>query len=317
MKKGLVIILCVAALLSSCKKEEINLLNQQVDSHTILTLNDVFFVNDSTGFICGGDKYNIGIFLKTSDGGNTWSIPDSIIPKEAYAQYFFNASEGFVGGYDTWLAHTTDSGKNFSSYSKYILPLLDISFSDRQHGVYVTGSGYLEGKICTTTNGGSIWNCTDIQNNMRSVAYADAQTVFTGGYGVIYKSTNAGATFFPLDINGDFFTAIDFPTTNTGYFAGYQRMILKTTNKGNSFVKVMKENTPFGKREHFQAIDFWNESVGFVVGDEGLMYRTTNGGESWQKIKSFTRVNIHDIHLFSANSGIVVGDEGKIFLFSI
>ena len=316
MKKYFVLLLAVSLVISSCKKEQIELLTQEVDAHTSLPLFDVFFANDSIGYICGGDKYNKGIFLKTSDGGKMWNTPDSIIPKAAYAQYFFNANEGFVGGYDTWLAYTADSGKTFSAQPSYELETQDISFGDHLHGVRVNGSGYADGKILSTNNGGSSWTTTAIlSNGFRCVTFSDATTVFAGGYGVIYKSTDAGQTFFPLDIRGDFFVATDFPSANVGYFAGFQGVILKTSDAGNSFSKVMKENTPFAKREHFEAIDFIDDDNGFVAGDNGLMYQTTDGGNNWKKVKQFTDTNLRDIHLFSATSGIAVGDNGKIFLF--
>lgn len=318
MKKYFILLLFGSFVISSCKKEQIELLTQEVDSHTSLPLFDVFFVNDSIGYSCGGDKYSIGIFLKTLDGGKTWSLPDSIIPKAAYAQYFFNAGEGFVGGFDTWLAYTTDSGKTFSGQPSYELETQDIAFGDRLHGVRVNGSGYGNGKIISTNDGGASWKSADpLLNGLRCVTFSDMNTAFAGGYGVIYKSTDAGQTFFPLDIHGDFFVAVDFPSARVGYFAGFQGMILKTTDAGTSFTKVMKENIPFAKREHFEAIDFWDENNGFVAGYAGVMYQTTDGGEHWKKIKQFTDANLRDVHLFSPTSGVIVGDNGKIFLFKL
>jgi photosystem II stability/assembly factor-like uncharacterized protein len=315
VKKYFFLLLFATCLVSSCKKEQIELLTQEVDSHTSLPLFNVFFPNDSVGYACGGDKYSTGILLKTLDGGQTWSLPDSIIPKAAYAQYFFSSSEGFVAGYDTWLAYTNDGGASFVANPDYKYETNGIAFGDRQHGVRVNGSGYADGTIESTANGGNSWTAVSLHNSLKCVAYADPNTAFAAGYGVIYKSTDAGETFFPLDIHGEFFVATDFPSSNVGYFAGYQGMILKTTNAGNSFTKVMKENIPFSERRHFETIDFWDENNGFVAGDNGLMFQTTDGGENWKKVKPFTDVNLRSIHLFSPTAGIAVGDNGKIFLF--
>jgi photosystem II stability/assembly factor-like uncharacterized protein len=309
------ILLLASFCFSSCKKDQIELLTQEVDSHTSLPLFNLFFVNDSVGYACGGDKYSIGIFLKTLDGGRTWTSPDSIIPKVAFTQYFFSASEGYVAGYETWLAYTNDSGATFSANPEYKLETNGIAFGDRLHGVRANGSGFADGVIQSTNDGGQSWTSNSLSNSLKCVVYADPNTAFLGGYGVIYKSTDAGQTFSPLDIHGDFFVAADFPSPSVGYFAGYQRMILKTTNGGNSFTKVMKENAPFASREHFEAIDFWDENNGFVAGDNGVMYQTNDGGEHWKKIKAFTDVTLRSIHLFSPTSGIVAGDNGKIFLF--
>jgi photosystem II stability/assembly factor-like uncharacterized protein len=315
IKRYFILLSFFGALFSSCIKEQIELLTQEISTGNSYQLHDVFFLNDSVGFVCGGSRYTIGIFLKTTDGGKTWTTDDSIMPKCAYTNFFFSEAEGIVGGYDSWFAYTNDSAKTFSANTGNYSPINDMTFLDRQHGLMVSGDGYASGHIAYTSNGGSSWSTTDYLNNFRTVQYADSNTAYASGYGVIYKSTDAGQTFLPLDVRGDFFVAMDFPTPNTGYFAGYQGSILKTSNGGSSFKKVMNGNVVFEKREHFEAINFWNENIGYVAGDGGIMYKTTNGGESWQKVKSFTSENLRDIHLFSATEGIVVGDNGKIFLF--
>lgn len=315
-KNHLVVFFLWVLSFSSCKKERIDLLVLQIDTGNNYQLHDVSFLNDSVGFISGGKRYEIGVLLKTLDGGKTWTTADSIIPKASFCNFFFTEAEGCIAGYDSWYAFTTDSGKTFSANttSNY-RPVNDIDFYDRQHGVRVQGDGYTSGYIAYTDDGGYTWHDSSYINNMRAVQFTDAQTVFVCGYGVVYKSTNGGKSFFPLDVRGDFFTDLDFPSATTGYFAGYQGMILKTTDGGNSFKKIMHENTFFEKREHFEAIKFWNENTGYAIGDFGLMYATENGGETWKKVVAFTDVNLRDLHLFSATSGIIAGDEGKVFLF--
>ena len=316
MKKQLAAFFLFALVFSSCKKERIELLIHEIDTGNDYQLYDVSFLNDSIGFISGGKRYEIGVLLKTREGGNTWTAADSVIPKASYCHFFFNEAEGCVAGYDSWYAATADSGKTFSTATAgNYRPINDIAFYDRLHGVRVQGDGYTSGYIAYTEDGGNTWRDSSYINNMRAVQYTDAQTVFACGYGVIYKSTDGGKSFFPLDVRGDFFTDLDFPTATTGYFAGYQGMILKTTDAGSTFKKIMHENTFFEKREHFEAIKFWNENVGYAIGDFGLMYATDNGGDTWKKVSAFTDANLRDLHLFSANTGVVVGDEGKVFLF--
>jgi photosystem II stability/assembly factor-like uncharacterized protein len=279
-------------------------------------LHSIFFLDDSIGYICGGVRYDYGVLLKTTDGGHTWSVPDSVIPKVAYTNFFFDQQQGFVAGFGSFFAFTNDSAKSFNVTSAVnSIPINDIRFIDRMHGVIAAGGSYGSGYIAYTSDGGTTWAQTDYPNNFRAVRYVDSSTAFASGYGVIYKSTNGGATFSPLNIRGDFFVDMDFPTPTTGYFVGYQGMILKTTDGGNSFKKVHTENLPLGPREHFEAVDFWDTETGYAVGDAGSMYVTTNGGGKWRKVKSFTDVNLRAVHLFSASSGIVAGDNGKIFLF--
>lgn len=315
MKRLLIISVLFLLLHSSCKKESIDLLTYEVDSHTTHQLRKVFFVDDSVGYIVGGSRYEIGIVLQTADGGKTWSQPDSVFLKNIYAAHFFTNGEGFIGGYDSWWGYTADSGQSFSVTTGDYKPINDLHFYNRSKGVRVSGDGYSEGHISTTNDGGISWTASEKLNTMRAAEWVDKNVIYASGYGVIYKSVDGGNSFKPCDARGDFFVSLDFVSSLAGYFAGYQGLILKTTDGGNSFKKVHPGNAPFGKRIHWEAIKFWDENTGYVAGDDGLFYRTENGGDTWQVAQQFTSVNLRSIHLFSANDGIVVGDEGKIILF--
>lgn len=272
-------------------------------------------MNDSVGFLGGGSRYQIGIVSRTSDGGKTWSVPDSVFPKSVYSSFFFSAAEGFIGGYDSHWGYTNDSTKTFSVSTSDYEPVNGICFTGKMHGVKVGGQGYSPGFISSTSDGGNTWSKTSLLNNFRCVQFSDSITAFASGYGAIYRSADAGKTFSPTEAHGDFYVAMDFPSPSVGYFAGYEGQILKTSDAGNSFDVVRKGNAPFGKRVHFEALDMWDENTGWVVGDDGAMYKTSDGGEHWEKAKQFTEVNLRCIHLFTANSGIVAGDGGKIFFF--
>lgn len=291
------------------------LLTYEVSSHTQHQLRKVFFMDDSTGYIVGGSRYEIGIVLRTANGGKTWSAPDSVVPKNILAAHFFSNGEGFIAGYDSWWGYTADSGKTFSASTGDYRPINGLHFYNRNKGVRVTGDGYMEGYIHTTVDGGNTWKQHGKYNTMRAAQWVDENIIFASGYGVVYQSTDGGSSFTPCDARGDFFVALDFVNPQVGYFAGYQGLILKTTDGGKSFRKIHNGNAPFGKRIHWQAIKFWNENTGYVVGNDGLFYRTENGGNTWQVARQFTSVNLHSLHLFTANDGIVVGDNGKIFLF--
>ncbi len=301
---------------ASCKKETIELLTQEVNSNTTLQLTDVVFANDSVGFACGGDRWSKGIILRTTDGGHTWSSPDSLFDHEAYSLYAFSADEVYIAGGNSYFGHSLDSGKTFSIKQSDYKRIFDIAFADHNRLVKVGAeNAYADGHIAYSSDAGLNWTKTDYLTAMTCVQFADNSTAFASGYGVVYRSTDGGANFEPLDVRGDFFLGLSFPSSSTGYVAGYEKLILKTTDGGNSWKRVMRGNAPFSAREHFRTIKFWDDNNGFVCGDGGIMYQTNNGGDSWKKVKQFTDVNLMAIHLFSATDGIVVGDGGKIFLF--
>lgn len=320
MKTGLYKILFGLSLLlvsfASCKKETVELLTQEADSHTSLQLTDVFFANDSVGFISGGDRWAKGIILRTLNGGKSWSMPDSVFDNEAYSLFAFSPEEVYISGGNSYFGHSLDSGQTFEIKQSDYRRINDVAFLDKNHLVSVGAeNAYSDGHIAYSADGGLNWTKTDYLTAMASVQFADLNTAFASGYGVVYRSNDGGAHFEPLDVRGDFFLGLSFPTPEIGYVAGYERLILKTTDGGNNWKVVMKGNMPFSKRDHFRTIKFWDADNGFVCGDGGVMYQTTNGGESWKLVKQFTEVNLQAIYLFSASNGIVVGDNGKIFLF--
>jgi photosystem II stability/assembly factor-like uncharacterized protein len=301
---------------NSCNKDKITLLTTAVNSNTGYSLYNIFYASDSIAYAVGGSRYAIGIIIRSLDGGYTWSQPDSISPKVLYTSFFFNPAQGFCGGYDSWLMYTQDSGQNFTGSPGDYNPINAIAFINHNQGVRVAGQGYASGVTAYTADGGSTWTSTSYGNTLNTVQYVDSNTVFASGYGVVYKSMDGGQTFQPTNAYGDNFLSMDFPTATTGYFAGYEGEILKTTDQGASFHKVRSGNAPFSPRIHFETMKFWDENTGYVAGDAGVMYQTTDGGGKWDKVKPFTDVSIRTIYLFSATSGIVAGDNGKIFLFT-
>jgi photosystem II stability/assembly factor-like uncharacterized protein len=312
---GFFVMLCLLLVVSSCNKDKITLVTRQVDGHNNYELHKVIFIGDSIGYIVGGSRYGIGMLIKSTDGGNTWTQPDSVGPKCFYGCCFLNAAQGYAAGYDSWWAATTDSAKTFAVTVGDYHPINGISFLNSSRGVRVGGDGYASGVIASTFDGGNTWGSTSYTSNMRDVQFIDSNTVVVSGYGLILKSTDGGLTFNATSAFGDFFVSMDFPTSSTGYFAGYQGEIIKTTDAANSFHRVKAGNGPFKMQTHFEAIKFWDENTGYVVGDAGVMYQTTDGGGKWEEVKAFTANNLRGIHLFSATSGIVIGDNGSIFLF--
>lgn len=74
-----------------------------------LLLEDVFFINDLTGYICG-NKY----LAKSIDGGLTWNkfnLPDTI--GDAFINIFFiDVNNGWVAG-DNFILRTTNGGNSW------------------------------------------------------------------------------------------------------------------------------------------------------------------------------------------------------------
>lgn len=311
---GIALLLC---LLASCHKGEMTLHTQRVDSHTAHDLNDVKFVNDSVGYICGGPRYLSGIILRTADGGHSWSVPDSIVQATLYTMHFFSVQEGFIAGFYGHMAYTGDGAQTFSTLSFSSIAINQLSFYGRQRGVAACGWGYKGGPIYNTEDGGNTWRQAyfDSLHTFIGCAYLDDSTVVVCGYGTVVRSTDGGRTYHVVKENGDFYQTMKFVNTSTGYTVGYQGEIIKSTDGGQSWRIVKGGNGFFGKVDHLMGVDFIDENNGYAVGESGLMVHTSDGGLSWKTVKPFTGERLRAVHMFSATSGIVVGGGGSIYLF--
>lgn len=300
-------------MITACRKEQMEVVHLELNTGTSQQLFDLQFVDDSIGYACGGDKWTKGVRLYTRDGGTTWSGADSIFNAAAYSLCFLNASTGYIAGNVSNIALTTDSGLTFTTAQSDYRPILDIAFYNQLSGIKVGGDGYSNGYIARTTDGGNQWQTFDITNAINTVSYLDSNTIIAAGFGVVYKSTDAGANFNPLNVRGDQFTSVSVVSKELFFIAGYNGSIIKTTNGGNSFQILKPGNVPFSNREHFRCIDMYDSQHGLAGGDAGLLYYTNNGGDSWKKVKSFTHVNIRQLQMRSPNAAYAAGDEGKIF----
>lgn len=301
--------------LPSCKKID-NLAFKEIKVGN-LNWNDVFFINEKVGYICGGKMYELGLLSKTTDGGLTWSEPDSVLYKACYSLFFKNAQEGYIGGFDGLLGHTTDSAKTFSFQNiPSYLPINDIQILPNNTGLLALGSGFVDGSYAVSQS--APWPfmespkdihafkaCAVLPNNIHVVA----------GYGTILRSSNGGQNFIVVRQNGDFYTGMKFVNDSKGIAVGYQGQILMTENTGSSWSVVKKMNHPFETQDHFLAVDFYDDLHGFAVGESGLMMGTSDGGYTWKKVKQFTDKTLRSIDMLSKNSGVIVAEKGSVFYF--
>lgn len=136
---------------------------------------DVFFVNNTTGYICGRNGNSQGVVLKTEDGGITWSTIYITSETFEFTSLYFKGDTGYVGGgtvvpnWNCRILKTTDGGQtwivfnNPAGKSGYIFDICMAS-SDT---VYAIGgqSTALDPPGVRTFNGGQTWEALDIGGN--------------------------------------------------------------------------------------------------------------------------------------------------------
>jgi photosystem II stability/assembly factor-like uncharacterized protein len=289
-KVGVLLIVAIFALLS-CKKNivehslnpNIKINGWKIDSirfdYNWISPTDIDYLSLKTGYILGSNGY----LIKTTDFAKSWV--QTYIEKDSSGVMtksisFINDSTGFIygtynvlnGAFYGVLYKTTDSGNHWiKKYYSTAYNFQSMKFFDASHGIALNYTNN-GSYIFTTENGGLSWE----QSNVHLASYA-----------------------FRLFFLGD-----------TCYADGANSDILKSTDKGKTWVSI---STPQTVNGFVQGYYFLNENTGFVC-LPNTRYKTTNGGNNWVKIdipfgfrtpwKPF-----ENFHFCNASEGIAIADS--------
>lgn len=222
--------------------------------------------------------------------------------------------------------------------------LQDVYFTDSQNGL-VVGDG---GLMLTTSDGGETW--AKVEVDMRPPGAGQGQGGRPGGFGrggpaplyniyfvdenvgfiiggraVILKTEDGGKTWSrkmamsatpgrdgnprPLRAN---LMGIQMINETTGFIAGSENTILKTTDGGESWVGSSERARVGETRNNLEGIWFVSETTGWIIGSFGTLLHTADGGENWEKRDPGFDNNLFGIYFVDENTGWISGQEGLI-----
>ncbi|MEI6683924.1 MAG: YCF48-related protein [Bacteroidota bacterium] len=171
--------------------------NRQVAGYFVQA---VTFTSADTGFAACND----GKILKTTDGGNSWSLQCTVPGIYAFLSISFPTKNcGFACGYGV-ICKTTDAGQHWDIL--YYGPLLftHILFTDPMNG-YALGFEPLA-ILFKTTDGGVTWSEKAMDQTcypLNDLAFRDAQSgIMVGNNGLILKTGNSGGIISGLNTTG-------------------------------------------------------------------------------------------------------------------
>ena len=247
--------------------------------------NDLFFINDSTGYI-GGEN---GYVYKTYDYGESWSalqpVPMYLSGNQLWHMQFLDSLHGIVStdniykttdGARSWTKLTTPENQN------QIFPD-QLHFFDMQTGLVVHGI-----KIFKTTDGGVTWNAVATSNTFfNNLTATNTGKCFAVGYGGELKISNDyGSTWSPFNLNSTKnLRSVYFYNNSIGFIGSADTIIYKTTDGGSSWTTI-NSHIPYTDKTSFH---FVNDLIGYVVCSNGnggncAIYKTNDGGLTWQLV---------------------------------
>lgn len=239
---------------------------QKQNSGTTLHLYSVYFINSSIGFISGqamsgcldNDCDKGAVFLKTTNGGETWTkklFEDYVSIKSLH---FFNETNGLALIYtpdvpnsrDYYIAKTENGGDSWEFIDLAIRPTYD-KFYCVDNVVFIAGENQ---KIYKSSDYGENWETIttpiSASNHVRNLYFYNETVGFMDGVTEIYKTTDGGLNW----------KIVNFPFSSFG--------VLHFNSETEGF--------------NIEAVSAY-EGGEFPTFKGSQSYQTTNGGDSWTK----------------------------------
>lgn len=243
---------------------------------TTLNQNDLLKISvvDQDTVLVSGKK---STFMKTYDGGQTWSISAYDFGQDLDAGIgFCNSRVGVVAtdkkGAYSWYTH--DGGESWNPVTITFPP----------------GATYAYLKAVE--------------------AVGDSTIILSGWHHTIFISTDGGQTYAHSgEITSEFdsYSTIDALDENTFFIAGQDGHIVTTVNGGAAWNSI---DIPSGEDVVF--VDFIDVNTGYAFAKYAQWFKTEDGGLNWTPIVDWPNVNFHNIGFVSNSQIYFTGWNGQL-----
>jgi len=339
LKRLLTIIAFTASTLTFAQNFNWTAQTSGVTSH----LNDVFFVDNQTGWVVGAG----GVILHTTDGGTTWTPQSSGTTNAMRAVFFLDANTGWALGKDIFnvLLKTTDGGATWSDITSSSIStgtLRDVVFTDTLNGWMVSSDS-----IYKSIDGGVSWIGQSVITSVSPTGFralavtlngvntigtpyvggSSKRSGVSGAYADVFAKSSTTAWDF-VSGSGSFKTndlgilSIAFATRFIGFAGGTQGTIYKIDIQGSTNSGPWDINLDLGSSttQGIKGISFPTASNGMFLtaaptsAINTLIYHTSDTGNTWNMMPDTIPGLIHEaLHAPDANTAWVVGVNGAIY----
>jgi photosystem II stability/assembly factor-like uncharacterized protein len=272
---------------------------------------------DGRGWISGGQSYQSGCLLSTTDGGQNW-ILDTLLPFRMEAISLDPDQQAFAfGQWGTGYYWRTDVQRweNFMTEFRWFRAG---SVPSSRRAIVVGGESFAKGEM--QVNGpNDFWRKDTVLSlpEQLMAVWANSDSVaHVAGMGCLYRSTNVGRTWQRLPVTDDLFIDVQFTDSLTGYCAGQHGSLFKTTDGGLHWSRVSDSQTLGRNRKVVRSIWFYSATGGWLAGDNGLLCHTTDGGSTWAAAaQPDSDLFFRDVVALPDGRGWVVGENGAVYYF--
>ena len=284
MKKIGLLIIGVLVAVSGLQAETWNVVSEP---DFPVTLNDVAFATEMTGWVVGDD----GFIYNTTDGGDTWEQQATDTENDIDKVCFWDETTGWAGTVKGSVLWTADGGATWteSTFADQlphvkILYFRSMDFTSATEGHIVAGK-YKMHYVLKTVDGGKTWAVKD------SLADGTRQS----WYDVNFFNENVGA------IVGDKKWTQRYTTDGGETWVASDSIADPMFNAVNA-VRWLDETTAVAAGD---GNDWWGISTPF--------YKSIDGGKTWDRMTqdpADVKDRVKDMYFRNATDGIGVGNNG-------
>ena len=309
--------ICLILCSLSCKKGSIQLDLVPLDSATTDHIYDLTFINDNTAYFCGGKLWQSGVVGKSINGGLDWEIvleTDNVL----FAVAFKNPNEGVAVGFSGRTWRTKDGGGTWTlTENAPDFPVLrDVTFLTPDSLIIAAGSNYYSGGVVGYNFENENYTDSLINQDMQALYFFNQQEGLIVGYGAVFKTYNAGDTWSPNTVKGDYFKDLDFNSQESGLLIGYQGKIFNSIDRGVSWERSARKASFFSGKGNLESVDI-HEASAFIAGQNGsLLYAANFLNNEWLVVETPFTNDFLKVCLVDPNRGFVSGSDGLLFRFN-
>jgi len=286
-----------------------------------LHLISVHFPTDEVGYCIGtkGFMNNITSFLlKTTDGGNSWSVVNesSNHPVYGFNIYFSDSQNGIIinyGGVNSTpkIYRTSDGGINWETEQiTGVESIYDVMFRGNTIHLFAKIENNQSG-FFTSTDSFTSWGLTVCPINVQfpQIYFISDDVGFGHSYLTVYKTLDGGESWFPLGNFNNPYSTMEVPFSllfsdngQIGFSVGtYNPQFLKTTDGGATWSPT--------------SLDAMSSNIGILKKYNSAIYAdaryfSLDFGENWTSIENGNNKQIQ--FLFDEYTGIAT-EQNKIY----
>lgn len=303
MNKYITIIAFLTGITTICFSQQYNWINiskNLPDSTGIASLSDMYWINDTVGWICSSAK---GEIYHTTNGGKTFTTQTTQYYTNAI--HMLNSTEGYAGGYNGRVYRTTDGGANWNVLGSIGGTLHSISFPQSSDTGYCSGDN---GKIYCVTSTGVSSMFTGLSSNLTSVCFPINSEGWSCGGSIITHYTG-GSWNTDQVYPSETFCSLFLLDNTIGWVVGDLGVIIHTTDGLN----WNYQSNPDISNKTLNDVFFLNSNEGWAVGNGGVILHTTNGGNTWNiEAVGMTTYMLRSVQFISPSNGYVLGNNGTL-----